>query len=78
MEASTVSGKGQVTIPKELRERLGIRQGSKVEFLVAGDHLEIRVLPGPEQTAPPSGFGMLKCSRRAVPADLDPAPLVPR
>lgn len=41
-----VSPKGQVTIPKELRERLGIRPGTRVEFLAEGDHLIIRKLPG--------------------------------
>ncbi len=29
---STVSEKGQVTIPKRLRERLGIRAGETLEF----------------------------------------------
>jgi antitoxin PrlF len=29
---STVSSKGQVTIPKKLRDRLGLRQGSTLEF----------------------------------------------
>ena len=67
-----------MTIPKELRKRLGIRQGSKVELLVAGERLEMRVLPGPGETAPPSGFGRLKSDRPAVPVDLDPATLVYR
>ncbi len=30
-----VTEKGQVTIPKEIRERLGIKPGSDVEFVVA-------------------------------------------
>lgn len=30
--ASTVSEKGQVTVPKQLRERLGIRPGDQLEF----------------------------------------------
>jgi len=29
---ATVSGKGQVTIPKALRQRLGIRPGQALEF----------------------------------------------
>jgi AbrB family looped-hinge helix DNA binding protein len=29
---STVSEKGQVTIPKRLRERLGLRPGTQLEF----------------------------------------------
>jgi AbrB family looped-hinge helix DNA binding protein len=33
----TVTSKGQVTIPKPVRDRLGINPGSKVEFEVAED-----------------------------------------
>ena len=43
MEATSVTSKGQVTIPKELRERLGIRHGSKTEIAVAGNEVVRRV-----------------------------------
>lgn len=70
-----MTSKGQVTIPKSLRQRLGIRKGTKVEFSVVGDHLEMRLLS--RSSAPPqSGFGMLKSDRAAVPADFDPASLL--
>lgn len=32
-----VTTKGQVTIPKEIRDKLGIEPGSEVEFVVSGD-----------------------------------------
>jgi antitoxin PrlF len=35
--AVTVTSKGQVTIPKPVRDRLGINPGSKVEFELARD-----------------------------------------
>jgi AbrB family looped-hinge helix DNA binding protein len=35
--ATTVTSKGQVTIPRRVRERLGIVPGSKVEFELAED-----------------------------------------
>jgi AbrB family looped-hinge helix DNA binding protein len=35
--ATTVTSKGQVTVPKPVRERLGIVPGSKVEFELAED-----------------------------------------
>lgn len=75
MEATTVTSKGQVTIPRVLRQELGIRQGSKIEFVLVDDHLEMRVLLTP---APPptSGYGLLKSRRAAVPADFDPASLL--
>jgi len=36
---ATVSSKGQVTIPKRLRDRLGIREGSVLDFSEAGGKL---------------------------------------
>lgn len=42
---ATVSGKGQVTLPKALRERLGIQPGSHLAFRVASDgSLSVQVL----------------------------------
>lgn len=29
---ATVTSKGQITLPKELRERLGLQRGSKIRF----------------------------------------------
>jgi AbrB family looped-hinge helix DNA binding protein len=75
MEATTVTSKGQVTIPQELRRKLGIRQGSKVEFSLVGNHAELRVVHAP-QDQPDSGYGLLKSERTAVPADFDPASLL--
>jgi len=42
---STVTDKGQITLPKALRDRLGIHPGSKVEFsLQSDDSVRLRVL----------------------------------
>lgn len=75
MEATSVTSKGQVTIPKEFRQQLGIRQGSRIEFVRVGNHIEMRVVSSPA-TAPGSGFGMLKSRRAAMPTDFDPATLL--
>ncbi len=74
LEVTSVTSKGQVTIPKSLRQQLRIRQGSRIEFSWVGDHVEMRVksTPAPEAT---SGFGLLKSRRAAVPADFDAATL---
>jgi AbrB family looped-hinge helix DNA binding protein len=43
---STVTSKGQTTIPGEIRQALHIRPGDKLEYAVEGDHAIIRVHPG--------------------------------
>ena len=75
METTSVTSKGQVTIPKSLRQQLGIRQGSKVEFSLVDDHVEMRVRSSPTEVVT-SGFGMLSSRKRAVLADFDPAELL--
>lgn len=37
-----VTTKGQVTIPKELREKLGIKPGSEVDFVAGSDGIRLR------------------------------------
>lgn len=77
MDATTVTSKGQVTIPLAVRRRLGLRRGSRVQFVVVGERVELRVLSTPAQV-PAGGFGMLRSRRTAVPADFDPADLATR
>ena len=75
MDSSSVTSKGQVTIPKEVRRELGIRQGSRVSFAVRNGKAELRVLHrAPERAA--SGFGMLRVRGRHLPAEFDAATLV--
>lgn len=75
MESTSVTSKGQVTIPREVRQKLGIRAGSRVEFKVVEDHVEMRVNHRAAELTE-SGFGMLKSRRPAAPTDLDPAALI--
>ena len=35
--SSTISSKGQVTVPIEVRHRLGLREGDRVEFVFEED-----------------------------------------
>ncbi|KAA6459193.1 AbrB/MazE/SpoVT family DNA-binding domain-containing protein [Acidobacteria bacterium AB60] len=37
-----ITSKGQVTIPQEIRTRLGLLPHTEVEFEMAGDHARIR------------------------------------
>ena len=41
-----ITSKGQVTIPKELRDELGFLPGTEVEFFEDGSEIRIRKLPG--------------------------------
>jgi len=72
---SSITSKGQVTMPKALRQQFGLARGSRVTFALVGDHIELRPWK-PEQAVPESGFGLLKTSRSAVPVDFDPASLL--
>ena len=37
MSSATVTSKGQITIPKDVRERLGLEAGDRVVFVVHSD-----------------------------------------
>ncbi|MGB9896245.1 MAG: AbrB/MazE/SpoVT family DNA-binding domain-containing protein [Thermoproteota archaeon] len=41
-DVTRVSSKGQVVIPKEIRERLGILPGEKVVVIVRGEEIVLR------------------------------------
>ena len=75
MGITSVTSKGQVTIPQEFRQKLGIRQGTKIAFSVVGDHVELRLV-SQRVDVPSTGFGLLKARRKAVPADFDAAILM--
>ena len=46
MPHSTVTSKGQTTIPSRIRELLNIRAGDRIEYTINGDHATIRVHGG--------------------------------
>lgn len=75
MSTTSVTSKGQVTIPLAIRKRLGIRQGSKLDFKLVRDHVEVRLNTAPAEVKC-GGFGLVKSRRAAVPADFDPASLL--
>jgi AbrB family looped-hinge helix DNA binding protein len=60
--ATTVTTKGQVTIPKEVRDLLGIKPGSAVTFEVAEDGRVVLNKAGRRgpATRPPSRFEKLR------------------
>jgi AbrB family looped-hinge helix DNA binding protein len=63
MTASTLTTKGQVTIPKSVREVLGVHAGDRVAFFVRQDGIvELR----PETFDLKELFGILEYRGRAV------------
>jgi antitoxin PrlF len=45
---STISSKGQITVPLEIRRRLGLKEGDRVEFIVEDDKTIMRPAQAPE------------------------------
>ena len=41
-----ITSKGQVTIPKEIRDEFGLLPGTEVEFVAEGDDVKVRKLEG--------------------------------
>lgn len=44
MATSTITSKGQITLPKEVRDHLHVREGDRIEFAIERDG-EVRVRP---------------------------------
>jgi antitoxin PrlF len=40
--SSTISSKGQITVPQEIRKRLGLAPGDRVEFVMEQDRTVMR------------------------------------
>ncbi len=78
MAAFSITSKGQVTIPKTVRQQLGLRAGSKVRFRVVGDRAEIERVGPAAVAAPASAAGMLRYKGPACPPDFDVASLLDR
>lgn len=46
ISASSVITKGQITIPKEIREKLNLKEGDRVIFIIEGRRATIRKVSG--------------------------------
>lgn len=43
MSRATLTSKGQLTVPKDVRDRLGLKTGDRVVFELEGDSVRLRV-----------------------------------
>ena len=75
--ASTVSEKGQVTLPKPIRDALGIRTGERLAFRLHGEEIRVRKRPDRDRLAElygslklPAPVDQLIDEMRGGPADL--------
>lgn len=60
--STKLTSKGQVTIPKPVRDRLNLKPGSPVDFELADDGRVVLVKAGRKSTAPRSRFERLRGS----------------
>ncbi|MBI3069166.1 MAG: AbrB/MazE/SpoVT family DNA-binding domain-containing protein [Betaproteobacteria bacterium] len=65
MDTSTMSTKGQVVIPKKVRERLQASAGSRIGFRIAGDRVVVYVVRRKSGNVE-RGYGLLKGKGKAV------------
>jgi len=69
MHTSTVTSKGQITIPADLRKSLGLRPGQQVRFSRAENTLVIT----PVEDDVTATFGLLKAERGVSLEEMDEA-----
>lgn len=81
MSTIVVSSKGQIVLPAEMRRRLGMGAGARIEVLEESDGLKLRVIRAVATSDLSAMEGMVKAPARGVPRrleDFDPASLLKR
>jgi antitoxin PrlF len=67
----TVSSKGQVVLPAELRDRLGLSAGAKLEVISEPDGVHLRVVRSVSKTTLDDLAGMVSARSKGRPRRLD-------
>ncbi|MCX6543751.1 MAG: AbrB/MazE/SpoVT family DNA-binding domain-containing protein [Acidobacteria bacterium] len=65
MAAATLTEKGQVIIPAEIRARYELTPGTQVEFVDEGGAIRLVIRRRVVPSEPAAGFGMVKVEPRA-------------
>ena len=82
MPAATLTEKGQIVIPAEIRARYQLTPGTQLEFVHQDGTIRLVVRRRVARSDPARGYGMIKiearCGRKGVRrlSDFDPAALV--
>lgn len=84
MSAATLTRKGQIVIPAEIRSKYELVPGTQVEFVDEGGVIRLIVRRRVAATEPSDGYGMIKVkpsvpgkARRKL-SEFDPATLLAR
>jgi AbrB family looped-hinge helix DNA binding protein len=83
MSAATLTEKGQIVIPADIRSRYELTPGTQVEFVDEGGVIRLLVRRRVAVSDPISGFGLVKIKRAKSGShrrlsDFDPADLLKR
>ncbi len=81
MAELTVSSKGQIVLPADMRRRLGMGAGARLELIEEPDGVKLRVARRVDPCDLAALAGMAKAPSRGTPrrlADFDPASLLSR
>lgn len=69
MLSSSLTIKGQITIPRQIRQQLKLRAGDKVGFTIEGDH----IILFRKQNNIEAAFGLCQAKRSATLSDIEAA-----
>lgn len=83
MAAATLTDKGQVVIPAEIRARYELTPGTQVEFVDEGGTIRLHVRRRIKPSDPAAGYGLIKIKplprgRQRRLSEFDPAELLAR
>ncbi len=79
MPAATLTEKGQIVIPAEIRAKYGLTPGTQVEFVDEGGVIRLLARRRVAPSDPAAGYGLVKVKATGKPrrlADFDAASLV--
>ncbi len=66
MEEATVTSKGQITIPKDVRESLGLKEGRRIVFLLKDHEAVIRPISSDPVEELKKWRGKIKFTKREI------------
>lgn len=69
MSTATVSDRGQVVIPAEIRRLLGIAPGTRLDFTIEGQSLRVEVARRAAPSPLEDGYGLLITRAPAIQLD---------